>query len=479
MTVDLHDPTTLLNTAIIPVGATAISLLLLRRALKGRRVDDHPVCAKCRYDLFGLSAPATCPECGADLARPRAIDIGRRTPRPLVVYTALATLLLSLAALAFWTRTTYQVFSLDTNKPTWWLMHRIDDRNSPIRDAAVTELRRRLQFAKLAPAQIDKIADRALTLQADDKTPWQPIWGAFLESARDTNKLDEARWQRYLRQAIPLAVADHRKVVRRGDPIPFRVRQGPARTSTDARFFLQYATRVEINGQAVHMPPSDSAMILVIGPQWPTPTTPNPHREYAIPFRGPVLQNLVDGVQKMSIEFQVSVHSNRKDQAGNALGKFTIREDCHWSLVAPDTPTVEVFDDPALADDIGKKLRVISARRTRAIISFGVVATGITTPLAAKVFLRHNGSTFPGGHVILRPPNDTAAALAFNLSDAAMDKVDVILRASPEVAAANTPDLARIPAGEWTFHDILVRSDSSFPPSSTIPAPPRRPPISR
>src|SRR3954449_11905348 len=110
---DLQDPTTVLLAAAIPLGAMAIALIVLRRGARGRRIDDHPLCRKCRYDLFGLPAPTACPECGADLTKPAAVVIGNRHPHRLMVYTAGGAMLASLAVLVFNGRAAIAYYSLD------------------------------------------------------------------------------------------------------------------------------------------------------------------------------------------------------------------------------------------------------------------------------------------------------------------------------------------------------------------------------
>src|SRR5207249_860614 len=60
-----------------------VGIVLLRRGLKGIALDDHPICRRCGFDLFGLpGGVAVCSECGADLSSRRAIRIGTRKRRP-------------------------------------------------------------------------------------------------------------------------------------------------------------------------------------------------------------------------------------------------------------------------------------------------------------------------------------------------------------------------------------------------------------
>lgn len=47
------------------IGLAALGLALFWRGWRGRRIDNHPWCRKCRFDLKGLwPGAARCPECG-------------------------------------------------------------------------------------------------------------------------------------------------------------------------------------------------------------------------------------------------------------------------------------------------------------------------------------------------------------------------------------------------------------------------------
>lgn len=72
---------------LIWFAGVCIGAVLFLLALRGRRVDDHPLCGECDFDLTGRPAASKrCPECGADLTRPTAIVLGHRQPhRPGMV----------------------------------------------------------------------------------------------------------------------------------------------------------------------------------------------------------------------------------------------------------------------------------------------------------------------------------------------------------------------------------------------------------
>src|SRR5438874_10171826 len=63
----------------IGIGAAAVvGVIVILLGLRGVRVDDHPLCARCGFDLHGLGSGAGCPECGAGVGTP-----GRRGRAPV------------------------------------------------------------------------------------------------------------------------------------------------------------------------------------------------------------------------------------------------------------------------------------------------------------------------------------------------------------------------------------------------------------
>src|SRR5438105_668743 len=72
------------------IGVVLVGATILLKGLKGRRVGDHPICARCGYDLFGKPEESkVCPECGADLCEKKAVVIGWRQKRAGMVLVGL------------------------------------------------------------------------------------------------------------------------------------------------------------------------------------------------------------------------------------------------------------------------------------------------------------------------------------------------------------------------------------------------------
>jgi hypothetical protein len=175
--------------------ASVLGITLIVVGLRGRRIDKHPLCARCGFDLIGvIIGRKMCPECGADVSG-LAIRVGHRQRRAGMLYagTALAT-----PALLIVTSIVYvQVRGIDItpHKPNWWLVYELD-MGGETEAKAFTELCRRFQKNELSNQRISEVADYCLTRQAIRSIPWNRAWGSYIETARASGKLSDQQWAR-------------------------------------------------------------------------------------------------------------------------------------------------------------------------------------------------------------------------------------------------------------------------------------------
>ena len=94
---------------------------------KGRKIDDHPLCGKCRFDLTGLPKDQEkCPECGVILLRGGMI-IGNLKRQPKRIWIGLIMMLVVFTlCLPTALRLTGQMNWLD-KAPTWYLRMQINN----------------------------------------------------------------------------------------------------------------------------------------------------------------------------------------------------------------------------------------------------------------------------------------------------------------------------------------------------------------
>src|SRR5688572_4396475 len=163
--------------AILALITLLASGAMLAWAMRGRRVDDHPMCRRCGFDLYGRPSDAQrCSECGADLGRRRAVRVGRRERRRGVVAVTAPGLLLSLGWLAFVGWTAAARVAGTRHKPAWWLTRLAESKDPAPRDAALGELTRRIPEGTLGTEREQALIAKALDHQGRWDQPWVAGW---------------------------------------------------------------------------------------------------------------------------------------------------------------------------------------------------------------------------------------------------------------------------------------------------------------
>ncbi len=260
---------------LIPIAA--LGLLLLAAGRRGRRVNDHPLCRRCRYDLVGLSLPvpqtqaqARCPECGRSVRQPRDVRIGLRLRRPVTAWAGAVVLLatagigwrlhkepLSLAIVPSWAlllNSEHQWIAPDACIDELVLRYAQVPRYSLAQQTAlnaVFEAARASQTASLSPAQKQTLAttkpsnppklstdhtarlvEAILSMEASPGQAWHDSWASVLDT-EVFSRGDSARAQRFLDHvsgSYDLLFA--RPALRAGDAWPVVLRGGLSLPST-------------------------------------------------------------------------------------------------------------------------------------------------------------------------------------------------------------------------------------------------------
>jgi hypothetical protein len=199
--------------AAIPV----VGLLLLALGLRGRCIDDHPICAKCRFDLIGLTNPGTCPECGTDLSG--NVRLGARARRPAFIATGVILLLIAVLGAGV----VFAGASLDQYKPTWMLILEARLRQPDKATSAISELIARSDRSELSNADRARLARRAVEVQSDTTQPWAREWAGLLSDPIFLAQLTPAEQEASaIAGANPTIVFRHRSS--EGKTVPFEIR---------------------------------------------------------------------------------------------------------------------------------------------------------------------------------------------------------------------------------------------------------------
>lgn len=191
--------------SVIVIGAIAVLLLglsLLVMGVRGRRINDHPVCRGCRFDLVGIyPAAQTCPECGRGL-RPAMVRTGvRRRRRRVAVLGGLMTVAGVIASAGL------GVMALSgpghvKYAPAWWLA--VEARTLPKQasDEALTELILRMGKGKVSSGLTKSLVQQGLAEQGDRKRRWNVLWGDLIEAAQSRGLTTRDHDASFLRHAV-------------------------------------------------------------------------------------------------------------------------------------------------------------------------------------------------------------------------------------------------------------------------------------
>jgi len=206
--------------------------------LRGRRVDDQPLCRKCDFDLTGKpDSSIRCPECGSDVTHPRAVRIGHREKRRGWAAGAVGVMLLCLSVLTAGGVAFYREVDFNPYKPATWLAAELGSKSPMVRGSALAEFRRSATppippttatpTSTPFPAPGDQpallaAADRVLQWQADPSRAWFTEQGDFVEQLRNVGVLDDGRFRRYLTTGVNFTFKV-RGEYRIGDPFPTQI----------------------------------------------------------------------------------------------------------------------------------------------------------------------------------------------------------------------------------------------------------------
>lgn len=506
---------------LIPASLFALLLFALVRSLRRQRVDDHPVCRRCGFDLTGRPVGSSvCSECGSDLNRRRAIRLGNRVRRWRVARWVAVPLLLTGAWLGRSGWVASRGMDRPGAKPMWWLKVEARSNNAAMRDAAVTEYIRRLSRNRLSDAQVTALADHALDLQTDPSRPWTPLWGQFLEDAFDAGRLSQDRWERYARQSFDFHL-EFRKQVRRGDPVVARIglvhgRSGPRRLVADAHgLFLDGRERI-YDWRQDFTPPAYAAQLSyyqklqALPLQSTAPRSPRIRENSIYPVPGFAVAvalhptefdlSAAPGPQSKSITLKIDVWDARRS---TVVTGFPLTLRAGWTLLPAAIPSVALRHDASLRSAIQAAVKVnrvdmrVVPRRPgnqSDVMHVNVDLSIAPTPVdvAFEIWLRHGAVEWKLDEQLARPVRKAergSAAITgpappyFSTSDFVAEfgqpgaKVDVILRPTM-VPALLTTDVTEIWGEEVVVKDVpvtfrMVQANAATRPSAaTRPASP-------
>ena len=188
---------------LLPAASVLLAMTATWFVRRGRRIDGHPLCRKCGFDLTGKPQDSMrCAECGADLARYRSLRFGhRQSNRVLIGLTSMGLV----GAVGWLGVTAYQVGRVVPwihYAPESWLVNDVEHSDIVKRDAALSELARRILAGELSAEQERELVEKGLACQADWNQPWIEGWGTLIEASLTSGRLTTAQHDQYALNSV-------------------------------------------------------------------------------------------------------------------------------------------------------------------------------------------------------------------------------------------------------------------------------------
>src|SRR5262245_14936434 len=125
---------------LVLLGVTALGAWMIYRGRRGVRIDEHPICSHCGFDLIGRPEGVNrCSECGADLLAPSAIRVGHRQRRVGLMLSGAGLVLFSVGLMMAIILASTQTIDWRSKMPVWWLMRELSSADAATVDAASKE----------------------------------------------------------------------------------------------------------------------------------------------------------------------------------------------------------------------------------------------------------------------------------------------------------------------------------------------------
>lgn len=199
------------------LGAVLLGVVLMVVGWRGRRLNRHPICRSCGFDLEGtLPQGVTCPECGAGLKRPNAFRVGARRKRWITVAVGVLLVLLPMATIGVVGFGVLTGKDFNTYKPTWLLIWEGKNLGAEASQRAATELEARTFSTQTDPEEVAMIVQGALDIQGDVGRPWNQTWGDIISGAIGSSALSDEDEKRYFDQALVVELSARLRVAAGG-----------------------------------------------------------------------------------------------------------------------------------------------------------------------------------------------------------------------------------------------------------------------
>lgn len=486
--------------------AILLGVGLLVYGLRGRRINRHPCCRGCGFDLSGtLPDGVTCPECGAGLKRAKAIRNGQRRRVWSVAALGAVLVLLPLAGISV---TVYAVLTgtdIHRYKPAGLLLWEAKGSNEQTLAAVAKEFSRRRQAGELESDTIRRIIDTALAIQGDSGRPWSQEWGDFIEMVNLDGDATDEQMERFHNQCVSLT-CEVRPRIPQGMPLPIKVKHQEVRLGSGSMVFAQaFVKSVTLDGQPIEAkiaPPDMANQFGMLNGFFPGGETPDGFPVWSEMVSGDAspwgmmmsmqmgevpLLHLPENIAPGEHELRLVLHIQGQEMdmnSGIEWGGEDEPEDpashpvtltARFAVMPTDDTRIEIIEPTEeLEADIRDAISPVSAwvydggfggRQAQISLQGGDVPCGI----AFDAFLRVGDKQISLGPVLRAPQTGPATKSPFGAGmmmstdlSASIGKTDIsdaklILKPTPSLAL-NTTEITSVYGGEIVIDSLQIES---------------------
>lgn len=436
-------------------------VVLLVIGLRGRRLDDHPICRKCKFDVTGVYAgggtASKCPECGAVLDSARAVRTGnRRRWRPAIVVGGLLLgAVLLVAYVIGWSQATKT--NLNPYKPVWLLRYEARGAGQAAVEC-IDELEQRLTTGTLPEREIARVVVDALAAQAGESGAgaWHPEWAALFHRAMRAGRVTDEQRTMYYRNGI-VVTPIVRPAARAGVPVPMQIvpsgsRLAPGTTALVKIDELAFRigdgpAEVEPSGRVLNVSPSNRTWLRL------KTTAPSADRL---------------GMVEWTLDYRILVMKGPNEEGSVASWPGTLKGPIR---VGPaDVPFVRVIRDDSLFEKIRTAIRVESTslmdRPPNHLSQYHINYQSLPEPVSFDVFWRWRDAKDVEHEILVGsmscPKGEQSGFGESRYHDSLahlppeLVTIDVVLRPSASAAERDLNVSATWVGSDIVFEDVLL-----------------------